>query len=195
MCLKLSMSRMIADRLPSGRGHARASLRRLLEETAPVAQTGQGIDGGEPDQFALHRENPLGGAQPRIKLLGQRRLADEIVGPRVERLDQTALVVLARHHQDIDRSAAGRHQARLPAKLDTGGVFELGAGDQRVDAGIGFDLLTSASRSSAKGRTSWPRAESMRETISRVVRLGSTKAMRMRVEPLSRYFKPLQDGP
>ena len=61
-------------------GHARASLRRLLEETAPVAQTGQGIDGGEPDQIALHRENPLCGAQPRIELLGQRRLADEIVG-------------------------------------------------------------------------------------------------------------------
>ena len=55
MCLKLSISRMIADRLPSGRGHARASLRRLLEETAPIAQTGQGIDGGEPDQIALHR--------------------------------------------------------------------------------------------------------------------------------------------
>ncbi len=60
--------------------------------------------------------------------------------PEFERLDQTALIVLARHHQDIDRPAAGRHQARLPAKLDTGGVFELGAGDQRVDAGIGFDL-------------------------------------------------------
>ena len=80
MCLKLSISRMIADRLPSGGSHARASLRRPLEETAPVAQTGQGIDGGEPDQFALHRQNPLRGAQPRIKFLGQRRLADEIVG-------------------------------------------------------------------------------------------------------------------
>ena len=64
-------------------GHARASLRRLLEEAAPIAQTGQGIDGGEPDQFALHGENPLCGPQPRIKLLGQRRLADEIVGARV----------------------------------------------------------------------------------------------------------------
>jgi hypothetical protein len=72
---------------------------------------------------------------PRIKLLGQRRLADEIVGARVERLDQAALIVLARHHQDIDRPAAGRYQPRLPAKLDTGAVCELGAGDQRVDAG------------------------------------------------------------
>jgi len=79
MCLKLSISRMIADRLPSG-SHARAGLRSALEETAPVAQTGQGIDGGEPDQIALHSENPLCGAEPRIELLGQRRLADEIVG-------------------------------------------------------------------------------------------------------------------
>ena len=80
MCLKLSISRMIADRLPSGGGHAGAGFRRLLEEAAAIAQAGQGIDGGEPDQLALHGENPLGGAEPRIKLLGQRRLADEIVG-------------------------------------------------------------------------------------------------------------------
>ena len=60
--------------------HAGAGFRRALEEAAAVAQSGQGIDGGEPDQLALHGENPLGGAEPRVKLLGQRRLADELVG-------------------------------------------------------------------------------------------------------------------
>jgi hypothetical protein len=39
--------------------HARAGFRRALEETAAVAQSGQGIDGGKPDQLALHGENPL----------------------------------------------------------------------------------------------------------------------------------------
>jgi hypothetical protein len=71
-------------------------------------------------------------------------------------------------------------------------VFELGAGDQRIDAGIGFDLDERIALI-VKGKVLWPRAESMRATIRRVVRLGSTKAMRMREEPLT-PFKPLQGG-
>ena len=112
----------------------------MLEEAAAIAQAGERIGGGEPDQFALHRQDALGGAQPRAKLLGQRRLADEIVGARIERLDQAALIVLARHHQHVDRPAAGGQQPRLPDQLDAGNVLELGAGNQRLDTGIGPDL-------------------------------------------------------
>jgi hypothetical protein len=82
----------------------------------------------------------FGGAEPREKLLGQRRLADEIVGAGIQRLDQAALVVLAGHHQHVDRTPAGGEQPRLPAQLDAGNVFELGAGNQRVDTVIGLDL-------------------------------------------------------
>ena len=122
------------------RDDARASFGRVLEEAAAIAEPGQRIDGGEPDQLVLHRQDALGGAEPRVKLLGQRRLADEIVGARVQRLDQAALVVLAGHHQHIDRTPAGGEQPRLPAQLDTRNMLELGAGNQGVDAGIGPDL-------------------------------------------------------
>ncbi len=98
------------------------------------------IDGGEPDQLALHGEDALGGAEPRVKLLGQRRLADEIVGAGIQGLDQAPLIVLGGHHQHVDRAPAGREQARLPAQLETRYVLELGAGDQGLDAGVGLDL-------------------------------------------------------
>ena len=70
MCLKLSISRMIADRLPSGGSHAGAGFRRALEETTAIAQSGQGIDRGESDQLALHGENPLCGPEPRYRARG-----------------------------------------------------------------------------------------------------------------------------
>lgn len=41
-----------------------------LEEGAPVERAGERIRGGETDQLALHPGEPLGGAQPRIELLG-----------------------------------------------------------------------------------------------------------------------------
>ena len=73
-------------------------------------------------------------------------------------------------------------------------MFELGAGDKRFDARIGFDLRQRVALI-AEGKDLVAARCKMRETISRVVRLGSTKAMRMRVKPLSRYFKALQEAP
>ena len=60
--------------------------------------------------------------------------------PEFKRLDQAALVVLAGHHQHVDRTPAGGEQPRLPAQLDARHMFELGAGNQGLDAGIGPDL-------------------------------------------------------
>jgi hypothetical protein len=96
----------------------------------------------------------------------------------VERLDQAALVVLARHHQDVDRAPAGGEQPRLPAQLDPGNVLELGAGNKRLDAGVGpnldecFELI---------GKRNDLMAACFKHAADDqlVVRLGSTRAMRI----------------
>ncbi len=117
----------------AGRDGALASLVGLLEETAPVGKAGERVGGGEADEVALHRGDALGGAEPRIELLGERRLGDEIVGAGIERLDQAAMAAFRGHIEDIDRAPAGGEQTRLPAQLQPRHGGELVAGDQRLD--------------------------------------------------------------
>jgi hypothetical protein len=121
-------------------GGAGAGFARLLEEAAPITEPRQRIDGRKPDQLTLHRGETLGSAEPRVELFGEWRLANEIIGARVQCLDQAALIVLTGHHDHVDRTAAGGEKPRLPAKLYARHIFKLGAGDQSLNAGIGRDL-------------------------------------------------------
>ena len=118
-----------------------ASLARgfgALEEDAAVGQPGQRIDRGEPHQFALHRAEPLGGAQARVKLVGDRRLGDEIVGAAVERLAEPVLVDARRHQDHVDRPVAPGEHARLPAQLQSRHAgADLARGDERRDLRVG----------------------------------------------------------
>ncbi|HEU4475695.1 MAG TPA: hypothetical protein VFR71_03245 [Methyloceanibacter sp.] len=54
------------------RDDAGAGFGCLLEETPAVAQPGQRVGDGDAEQFALHGEDTLGGAQSGIELLGER---------------------------------------------------------------------------------------------------------------------------
>ncbi len=114
--------------------------------------------------------------------------------PEFERLDQATLIVLARHHQHIDRAAAGRQQPRLPTQLDTGHVFEFGAGNQRIDARIGFDLrkrgaLIFELKHLVIARTK----HATDDQPGCTARIDQSDAHASK--PLSRYFKALQDAP
>jgi hypothetical protein len=92
----------------------------VLEEGAAIEQAGQRIGGGEPDELPLHARQALRAAQSRIELLRRRRLANEIVGAAVERLNQMLLIVVRGHDDDVNGAAPARQQPRFPAQLRAG---------------------------------------------------------------------------
>ena len=75
------------------------------------------------------------------KLLGQRRLAHEIIGAAVQRLDQRALIVLGGHQKDVDRATAVGEQPDFPAQLEARHMLQVCAGDDGLDAAIRLDAL------------------------------------------------------
>ncbi len=123
---------------------ALADLLPAFEKRPAIEHAGERIGQRQPQQLLLHVGEALGRAQSRIKLLGDRRLADEIVGTAVERFDQLVLVAVAGHQDDVDRTAAGREQPGFPAQLDPRHFRhrqQLVAGDQGADGKIGPDAF------------------------------------------------------
>src|SRR6266542_800032 len=120
----------------------------------------------QPQQILLHIGETLGRAQPGIEFLGGRRLPDEIVGTAVERFDQLVLVAVARHQDDIDRTAAGREQPGFPAQLDAGHFRDrqqLVAGDHGADGGIGPDAFERFSGADERAHLVIARGEQARD--------------------------------
>ena len=153
MRLKWSMSIMIAVSAPRSAQRSRALLGKF-EEDAPVMQTGERIDRRKPHQFALHRAEPLGGAQPRIKFVRDRRLGDEIVGAGIERLAELALVDARRHQDHVDRPVAPGEHARLPAQLQARTSSPSSPEVISAPTSISARMQASASAPSANGITS-----------------------------------------
>jgi hypothetical protein len=122
-----------------GAARPRHHLLHLLEEGAAVVKAGQGIDHRQANELALHAHQPLRGTQPCVQLLLGRRLADELVGAAVERVDQVLLIGVRRHQDDVDRAIGAREQSRLPAQLHARHGGELGARDQRADVRVGLE--------------------------------------------------------
>ena len=90
----------------------------LLEEGAAIECAGERIQIGKHDQLALLTQQPLGGAQPRIKFLADRGLSDELIGATVQRVDHGALLGVRRHQNNVEGTVAPREEPRLPAQFE-----------------------------------------------------------------------------
>ena len=112
----------------------------LHKERPAVENSGQGVSRRKFEQFALHRPDALGRAQPGVEFLDHRRLSDKVVGAIVERLDQLLPFLVRGHQDDVDRPAAARELPDVAAQFHAGDGGLLGAGDERVDRRLGPDV-------------------------------------------------------
>jgi hypothetical protein len=67
------------------------------------------------NEFALHLDETLGGAQARVKLVGGKRQLQHVVGPAIQSLDELFRVQRPANEADVEGPLETLQQARFPA--------------------------------------------------------------------------------
>ena len=88
---------------------------RAAEKGRAVEQAGQSVPRRHVDEFALHLDETLGGAQARVKLVGGKRQLQHVVGAAIQRLDELSRVQRPADQADVKGPLETFQQPRLPA--------------------------------------------------------------------------------